>query len=139
MASAVTVLTEAQNLTRLSQRCIGRVSVTQDALPVIVPVRYVVDGTSVVFRADRDDMLVRACDGNVIAFETDEFSSAADVGWSVLIVGVARLLTATERVRVLALGLATSPGDDCDQFIRLGAGRICGREITSGWLSTIAG
>jgi nitroimidazol reductase NimA-like FMN-containing flavoprotein (pyridoxamine 5'-phosphate oxidase superfamily) len=139
MASNVTVLTDTQCLTLLSQQRIGRVSVTQDALPVIVPVNYVADGMSVVFRTHQGGILARACDGNVIAFETDEFSSAADAGWSVLIVGVARLLTPSESKRALTLGLASSAGDACDQFIRLDAGRISGRDITAGWLSAIAG
>jgi nitroimidazol reductase NimA-like FMN-containing flavoprotein (pyridoxamine 5'-phosphate oxidase superfamily) len=139
MASNVSVLTDTQCLSLLSRQRIGRVSVTKDALPVIVPVNYVVDGASVVFRTNPDGMLVNACDGNVIAFETDEFSAAADIGWSVLIIGVARLLTASEQVRALSLGLATPAGEDCDQFIRLPVGRISGREIAAGSLSAIAG
>jgi uncharacterized protein len=139
MASNVRILTEAQCLTRLSDQRIGRVSVTQDALPVIVPVNYVADGTSVVFRTNRDGMLLGACDGNVVAFETDEFSANADTGWSVLIIGVAHRLTASEHVRALSLGLVTAAGDDCDEFIRLRVGRISGREVAAGSLSLLAG
>ena len=139
MGSNVRVLTDSQCRARLAERRIGRVSVTKDALPVIVPVNFVVDGMSVVFRTNPDGMLVRACDGNVIAFEVDEFSAAADAGWSVLIVGVARLLRTSEQIRALRLGLVTAAGEDCDQFIRLQLSRISGREIAAGSLSAIAG
>jgi nitroimidazol reductase NimA-like FMN-containing flavoprotein (pyridoxamine 5'-phosphate oxidase superfamily) len=138
MAGYVQVLTDEQCTTRLSQQRIGRVSVTKDALPVIVPVNFVTDGASVVFRTHQQGMLARACDSNVIAFEVDDFSVDADAGWSVLVVGVARLLTASEHLRALTLGLATAAGDDCDQFVQLRIERISGREIAPP-LSALAG
>jgi uncharacterized protein len=139
MASNVRILTEAQCLTRLSDQRIGRVSITKDALPVIVPVSYVADGTSIVFRTNREGMLLSACDGNVIAFEADDFSANSDGGWSVLIIGVAHRLTVSEHVRALSLGLVTAAGEDCDEFIRLRVGRISGREIAAGSLAALAG
>jgi nitroimidazol reductase NimA-like FMN-containing flavoprotein (pyridoxamine 5'-phosphate oxidase superfamily) len=129
MAGNVEVLSDEQCLARLSTQSIGRVAVTKDALPVILPVNFVTDGSSVVFRTPSRGLLAQACDDNVIAFEVDDFSAAADAGWSVLIVGVAHLLRASEHIRALTLGLVTAAGDDCDQFIRLRIGRISGREI----------
>jgi nitroimidazol reductase NimA-like FMN-containing flavoprotein (pyridoxamine 5'-phosphate oxidase superfamily) len=139
MAGYVQVLSDEQCMTRLSRQPIGRVSVTKDALPVIVPVNFVTDGTSVIFRTTTHGLLARACDSNVIAFEVDDFSPSADAGWSVLIVGVARLLTASDHLRALTLGLATAAGDDCDQFIQLRIERISGREIAAVPLSAVAG
>jgi nitroimidazol reductase NimA-like FMN-containing flavoprotein (pyridoxamine 5'-phosphate oxidase superfamily) len=138
MAGYVQVLTDEQCMTRLSQQRIGRVSVTKDALPVIVPVNFVTDGASVVFRTHQHGLLAHACDSNVIAFEVDDFAVDADAGWSVLVVGVARLLTASEHLRALTLGLATAAGDDCDQFVQLRIERISGREIAAP-LSALAG
>jgi nitroimidazol reductase NimA-like FMN-containing flavoprotein (pyridoxamine 5'-phosphate oxidase superfamily) len=139
MAGYVEVLTDEQCMTRLSQRRIGRVSVTKDALPVIVPVNFVTDGASVIFRTRPHGLLARACDSNVIAFEVDDFSVAADAGWSVLVVGVARLLTASDQLRALTLGLAAAAGDDCDQFVQLRMERISGREIATAPMSALAG
>lgn len=138
MAGDVRVLTVSECLERLAQLRIGRVSVTRDALPVIVPVNYVLDGATVIFDAKPAGMLVRACDGNVIAFEVDAFSTVAQAGWSVGIVGMGELLTAGENVRGLTLGPVSAPGEGCDQFIRL-RGRMTGREITAGSLSAFAG
>src|SRR4051812_25913085 len=53
---------------------VGRVSVTSDALPVIAPVNYVLDGNTIVFRTRHDGMLARACQDAVIAFEIDELA-----------------------------------------------------------------
>jgi nitroimidazol reductase NimA-like FMN-containing flavoprotein (pyridoxamine 5'-phosphate oxidase superfamily) len=139
MAGYVQVLTDAQCMTRLSQQRIGRVSVTKDALPVIVPVNFVTDGANVVFRTHRHGLLAHACDSNVIAFEVDDFSITADAGWSVLVVGVARLLCASEHVRALTFGLASAAGEDCDQFVQLRIERISGREIAAAAMPVLAG
>jgi nitroimidazol reductase NimA-like FMN-containing flavoprotein (pyridoxamine 5'-phosphate oxidase superfamily) len=139
MAGNVQVLTDEQCMARLSLRRIGRVSVTKEALPVIVPVNFVMDGANVVFRTHPHGLLAHACDSNVIAFEVDDFSIEADAGWSVLVVGVARLLRASEHVHALTFGLATAAGDDCNQFVQLRIERISGREIASAPLSELAG
>jgi len=109
---------------------IGRVSVTYDALPVIAPVNYVVDGSSIVFRTRRDGMLAAACDETVIAFEIDDLSPDGSYGWSVNVVGVASLLGPSDDLRALSLGLVSAAGDDRDQFVRLRMGLVSGRRIT---------
>ena len=108
---------------------IGRVSVTYDALPVIAPVNYVVDGNSIVFRTRRDGMLAAACNETVIAFEIDDLSLDGSSGWSVNVVGVASLLGPSDDLRALSLGLVSAAGDDRDQFVRLRIGLVTGRRI----------
>jgi nitroimidazol reductase NimA-like FMN-containing flavoprotein (pyridoxamine 5'-phosphate oxidase superfamily) len=114
----------------LASQRIGRVSVTSDALPVIAPVNYVLDGNSVVFRTRRDGMLAQACNDAVIAFEIDELAADGSGGWSVNVVGIATLLGPSEHVRALSFGLVSAAGDDREQFIRLRIGLISGRRIT---------
>jgi len=108
---------------------VGRVAVTADALPVIAPVNYVLDGSSIIFRTRRDGMLASACDETVIAFEIDELAADGSSGWSVNVVGVASLLGPGEHVRALSLGLVSAAGDDRDQFVRLRMGLVSGRRI----------
>jgi nitroimidazol reductase NimA-like FMN-containing flavoprotein (pyridoxamine 5'-phosphate oxidase superfamily) len=120
----VHVLTREQCVSRLSRRSVGRVSVSMNALPVVVPVDYLIEGDSVVFRAPLDRGLAAACDGSVIAFEVDDFATlvAADARWSVHIIGVASLL-ANQRVRLPTAALrgqeihAVRPASD-DEVIR---------------------
>jgi nitroimidazol reductase NimA-like FMN-containing flavoprotein (pyridoxamine 5'-phosphate oxidase superfamily) len=128
MYSNVQTLTGDQCLNRLSRQRIGRVSVSKDALPIIVPVDYARDGDSIVFRARQHSMLAQACDESVVAFEVDEFSRTSNAGWSVQIVGMATLLAAAERVHALTLGLPGSAGDAGQEFIRLRLDRISGHE-----------
>jgi len=109
---------------------VGRVSVTFDALPVIAPVNYVLDGNSIVFRTRSDGMLARACRDAVIAFEIDELAGDGSGGWSVNIVGIATVLDASENVRALSLRLVSAAGDDRDTFVRLRLGLVTGRRIT---------
>jgi nitroimidazol reductase NimA-like FMN-containing flavoprotein (pyridoxamine 5'-phosphate oxidase superfamily) len=109
---------------------VGRISVTSDALPIIAPVNYVVDGNSIVFRTRRDGMLASACADTVIAFEIDELAPDGSGGWSVNIVGIATLLGPSEQLRALSLGLVSAAGDDRDQFVRLRIGLLSGRRIT---------
>jgi len=109
---------------------IGRVSVTYDALPVIAPVNYVVDGNTIVFRTRRDGMLASACNETVIAFEIDDLSPDGSYGWSVNVVGVASLLGPSDDLRALSLGLVSAAGDDREQFVRLRMGLVSGRRIT---------
>jgi nitroimidazol reductase NimA-like FMN-containing flavoprotein (pyridoxamine 5'-phosphate oxidase superfamily) len=114
----------------LASHKIGRVSITWDALPVIAPVNYVLDGNTIVFRTRRDGMLAQACNDAVIAFEIDELAADGSGGWSVNVVGIATLLAPSEQVRALSLGLVSAAGDDREQFVRLRIGLTSGRRIT---------
>jgi nitroimidazol reductase NimA-like FMN-containing flavoprotein (pyridoxamine 5'-phosphate oxidase superfamily) len=104
--------------------------VTHDALPVIAPVNYVLDGNSVLFRTSHNGMLARACDDAVIAFEIDELSPDGSSGWSVNVVGIASLLGGSEQRRAVRLALVSAAGADRDQFVRLRIGVLSGRRIS---------
>jgi hypothetical protein len=65
---------------------------------VIMPVTYVQDGDSVVFRAPLDAGFVAACDRAVIAFEVGDVD-CDDGAWSVHVVGIASMVT-VETARV---------------------------------------
>jgi hypothetical protein len=70
---------------------IGRLAVTTDALPAIVPVRYHVrEGRIAVCLGDRFH-LAPSVDGAVVAFEADSFGDSATTGWHVHVNGVAHL------------------------------------------------
>jgi nitroimidazol reductase NimA-like FMN-containing flavoprotein (pyridoxamine 5'-phosphate oxidase superfamily) len=94
---------------------IGRVAVTVDGQPHILPVNYfaAADGT-VVFRTGPDTVLSRV-DLQRVAFEIDGVDEAAHSGWSVSVHGVGRELTAQEdgetlRMRALLIDV-WAPGD----------------------------
>ena len=124
------MMSREECLEKLRAHNVGRVSVTQDALPVIVPVNYVVDGSGVVFRTTADGLLARACHSNVVAFEIDDLAEDGMAGWSVLVVGVADALDGSERMRAVNRALVSAAGPDRDHFVRVTMGRLTGREIS---------
>jgi hypothetical protein len=79
----------------LARQGVGRVAFTERALPAILPVSYALLGTSVVMRLRRDG-LARRLDGQVVAFEIDDFDLHHRTGWSVMVVGTARILHGAE-------------------------------------------
>jgi len=87
------ILSRAESLELLASASVGRVVLTANALPAALPVNYVVDGETVVFRTGAGIKLDAAERGTVVAFEADHFVDELRMGWSVLVVGVARLLT----------------------------------------------
>jgi nitroimidazol reductase NimA-like FMN-containing flavoprotein (pyridoxamine 5'-phosphate oxidase superfamily) len=122
-------MTREECLTALRAHRVGRVSVTHQALPVIVPVNYILDGQGLVFRTRSDGFLAAACHSNVIAFEIDDLADDGSYGWSVLVVGVADGLSGAEAVRATGLGLASAAGDDRDHFVRVSIGQLTGRRV----------
>ena len=130
MSGRLEALSEDECRWLLACTKVGRVSVTYDALPVIAPVNYVLDGNNIVFRTRSDGMLARACRDAVIAFEIDELAGDGSGGWSVNIVGIAGVMEPSENVRAMTLGLVSAAGDDRDTFVRLRLSLISGRRIT---------
>jgi uncharacterized protein len=129
MQNVVGPMSRERCVDRLRATAVGRVAVTNKALPAVVPVNYVLDGSSIVFRTEREGMLARACDGTVVAFEIDELSVDGRSGWSVLVVGVAELLTGSAALRAIETGLVSAAGDGRDQFVAITIGQLTGRVV----------
>jgi nitroimidazol reductase NimA-like FMN-containing flavoprotein (pyridoxamine 5'-phosphate oxidase superfamily) len=71
----------------LGQSGIGRVALCTARGPQIIPVNYVVDGASVVFRTSPYGALGRAAVDARIAIEVDEIDADTESGWSVVASG----------------------------------------------------
>jgi nitroimidazol reductase NimA-like FMN-containing flavoprotein (pyridoxamine 5'-phosphate oxidase superfamily) len=111
---------------------VGRVGVTIDALPAVLPVNFVVSDGSVVFRTVPGTKLDAATSGAVVAFEADAYGTSEDPrGWSVLIRGVARELTDPAELAVArALPLESWAFDgQADRFVRVEPTLVTGREV----------
>lgn len=109
----------------------GRIAVTRDALPVILPVNYAVDGTSLVIRTSEGSVLKAArAGGAVVAFEVDSLDERTMTGWSVLITGTLREVTAVSAVlRAEQLPLAPWVGGERRHFVRITPGLMSGRRL----------
>lgn len=82
-------LTREQCFSLLTTVAIGRVGVSIDALPVILPVNFTVVDDWILFRTVPGTKLDAAMRRSVAAFEADDHASDRSWGWSVLVRGYA--------------------------------------------------
>lgn len=125
------ILPTAECLRRLRQGGVGRVAVTVKALPAIFPVNYAVVDGDIVFRSNRGSKLTAAASQAVIAFEADQTEAMGHTGWSVLVVGQAHVVSDPDEIETLdRLPLRPWASAVDDQYVRVVAGVISGRELT---------
>ncbi|MGW2485834.1 helix-turn-helix domain-containing protein [Streptomyces sp. NPDC001606] len=114
----------------LATHGVGRVSVSTEGAPVVVPVNYsVVDG-AIVFRTSPGSVTTRGL-GHEVAFEVDRVDDALSQGWSVLVRGTARAVTDPAETRRLAEHAYSTPwaGGERDLWVRIEPSALTGRRI----------
>jgi nitroimidazol reductase NimA-like FMN-containing flavoprotein (pyridoxamine 5'-phosphate oxidase superfamily) len=113
----------------LRTRTVGRLAyVARASVPDVVPVNYVMVGEDVLIRSGPGPKLQAAERRDVVAFEVDEIDEVAHRGWSVVVHGTARRLSAAEtgRLPVDARPWAVGPRS---HVIRVRPQRITGRRL----------
>ncbi|WKX69022.1 pyridoxamine 5'-phosphate oxidase family protein [Streptomyces sp. XD-27] len=106
-------LSEQECWQRLGTHGIGRLAYTAGGAPVLLPVNFLVDGRSVVYRTDpAGPAAVRA--GAEVAFETDHVDEVSGLGWSVLVAGTAEHLTDPDMLDALARRPGAKPWAGAD-------------------------
>jgi len=110
---------------------IGRVAwAAEDGHAVVLPVNFVVDDDNVVFRTSKGSKLDAVREGHRLSFEADDVEPALHVGWSVLITGVAEIVSEAEQVRRLEnLEVAPWARSPKPFFIRVRARDVTGRRL----------
>jgi uncharacterized protein len=121
------VLAREQCVELLSTANIGRVVFTDGGLPVVLPVTFVLDGDSVVFRTRAGSRLAGVSSGAVLAFEVDDAEPALRVGWSVTVCGQATAGPVPENLERRLQ--AWAPGTR-DVAVRIPLTMVSGRRIT---------
>jgi transcriptional regulator with XRE-family HTH domain len=118
---------------KLAPRGVGRVALALPDGPRVAPVNYrVLDGT-VLYRTTADSTPARAV-GQTVAFEVDRLDETLSRGWSVLVVGPAKLVTEPEALAWFGEHADPRPwvgGEGRDTWVRISPGRITGRAIRS--------
>lgn len=71
---------------------VGRVVVSVDALPAAFPVNYRVVGNEIVFQTAPGTKLAAAVSHTVLGFQVDRIDAQRQQGWSVLVVGLSRVV-----------------------------------------------
>lgn len=117
----------------LSQHAMGRVGVTWDVLPVVLPVNYVLDGDQIVLRTAPGTKLCAALSHTVVAFEIDGFDPVDHSGWSVLVRGPAvEVIDESELARLRQLPLRPWANDGADHFVTIAIELMSGRHVPRG-------
>lgn len=110
---------------------LGRVVFTDRALPAIRPVNHIVDGRDIIFRTGSSAAITTAVDGigTIVAFEADAIDSDRRAGWSVVVVGGARLLTDAAQIEHYRQLLRPWAPGEKDDFIAIRAEVVSGVRI----------
>ncbi len=116
---------------RLSTHGLGRVAVSTPDGPGVFPVNYEVVDDTIAFRTAPDSAPAAAV-GTDVAFEVDHVDEAMSLGWSVLAVGPARVVTEPDEIRRLVDHAHTTPwaGGDRDMWVSIRPTRLTGRRIS---------
>lgn len=135
------VLTRTECLELLRASHLGRVGVSVDALPVILPVQYAMLDDDVVFRTGVGTKLDAALQNNVVAFEIDSVDPLYHRGWSVVVTGRALEVTdAGEHAVCERLPLRPWRPGEVDRFVKITTDVVSGRLIQQyGWPGGVAG
>jgi len=117
----------------LATAVVGRVGLSMGALPVVLPVNFaVLDDEDIVFRTAEGTKFHAAAAGAVVAFEADGYEPSGRGGWSVLVQGVAQVVSdAIELAQLSALAIDPWAVDgSADRFVRIRAERVTGRRFS---------
>ena len=127
----------AECLRLIASGGIGRIGYSGRYGPTVMPVNYQLYEGTIVFRTTPDsttDEDLRTGIANAeykVAFEIDDFDTAARTGWSVLIQGSAHHVESeAERASVAGAGVDPWPGGDRELFLRINPSRVTGRRVS---------
>jgi uncharacterized protein len=80
-------LTHDECLALLDSESLGRIALTDHAMPLIVPVGFIRVATDLIFKIGNDVLAKAAEAGQVVCFETDWVNDACTDEWSVTVIG----------------------------------------------------
>jgi uncharacterized protein len=127
----VTVLSEDESWGLLSSVSLGRLVTILGGQPEVFPVNFVTQRRTVLFRTAQGTKLYSAVMGGQVVFEADDHTAVE--GWSVIVKGRARLLSANadildaEEAPLLSWIATVKP-----HYVRLIATEITGRRFKFG-------
>jgi nitroimidazol reductase NimA-like FMN-containing flavoprotein (pyridoxamine 5'-phosphate oxidase superfamily) len=124
------VLGRDECIALLAGATFGRIAITSNALPVVLPVNYVLLDDRIVVRTGRGTKLDAATRNTVVAFEVDEIETVEQTGWSVVVTGVARALVAPDEIDDVSASPPArwAPGRD-GRYIAISTDMVSGRRI----------
>ncbi|MGW3960628.1 pyridoxamine 5'-phosphate oxidase family protein [Amycolatopsis sp. NPDC005003] len=108
---------------------LGRLGFVHGGRPAIRPVNFTVAGDAIWLRSGRNSWADRL-DGQPVTFEADAYDPGGHTGWSVIVTGIAALITDVETVAAqLGADLRSWAPPPRDRLLRIGVDRIDGRRL----------
>jgi hypothetical protein len=127
------VLDWDQSFSLAGTQPIGRIGVTHDALPIIMPVAFALLDRTPVFRVGPGAVRRAAMQGAVGCFEVDSANAEWTAAWSVMMIGRLAVIGDPSTIdRAGELGLPTWRGPADTVFVRLVPQLVTGRCLGSG-------
>lgn len=125
-------LTRSECFDLLAEVHLGRVAVLDDFGPIVLPVNFILDRHTVLFRTDEGTKLDAAARGGRVAFEVDGTDAAARTGWSVMVRGEAVEVTdPAELARLRELSLEPFAPGARARYVRILPAAVTGRRISA--------
>jgi nitroimidazol reductase NimA-like FMN-containing flavoprotein (pyridoxamine 5'-phosphate oxidase superfamily) len=125
-------LSRAECLSFLAAAPFGRLVFTHAALPAVMAVNFVLLPEGIVIRTREGSVIAAAVSGKgaVVAFEADDIDPVRRSGWTVTVVGAARVVSAaTERAAVTRRPLESWVPGEKNVLILVELGLVSGRRI----------
>ncbi len=115
----------------LENEHVGRVALTARALPIVLPVNFALLDGDIVWRSAQGTKLNDASAGFVVAFEVDHYELDNEQGWSVMVQGLAHVVTNDEEIdRAMELPLEPWALDGmADRYVCLVPNIVTGMRI----------
>jgi uncharacterized protein len=131
MPTRLFVLTRLECMRLLGTVAVGRVGLTMEALPAVLPVHFTLLDGDIVFQTVEGTRFHAASSGAVLAFEADDYTRDGASGWSVLVRGRSQLITdASELDLVLQLFADRwTPQSDANRAVRIHSSLVDGRRF----------
>lgn len=124
------LLSEQECLRLLRQTRVGRVAVSLEGVPAVFPVNYIVGGDEILFFTGDGTKLRAARSNTTVTFEVDHLDPFAETGWSVMVVGTARLRTEPAVIAGAArAGLHPWAGGDRLHLVAVAMDLVSGRRV----------
>lgn len=139
---ALRELSRDESVALLETVPVGRVGVSIDALPVILPVNFIVVDRCIIFRTVPGTKLDAAMVRSVAAFEADDHAADGSWGWSVLVRGYAHDMKDGSAIAEAALLRAWAfPRGEANHVVGIEMTMVSGRRfgVVSAFTSVLDG
>jgi uncharacterized protein len=121
-------------LTRIATQRLGRLGVVVDGVPLVLPMRFVMEGETVVLQTNQGAKVFRA-PLNAVSFEVDHVDWDKGEEWSVLVQGIGEDISSAldERSEVLrSLSVDSWAPPPADRWLKIIPRKITGRHLRAG-------